>query len=250
MTNARELDNQKFGRLVVVRRHPENSKHGNAQWECLCECGNTKIVVTGSLMKGVTRSCGCLQKETIKEIATIHGNYLLPEYDVWNGIRHRCYNKKHRGYPRYGGRGIGMCDEWKESFEAFYRDMGSRPSPEHSIDRRNNDMGYSKDNCHWATKLEQANNRSSNITYEYRGEVKSLKDWCRYLNLDYNIVRYRIGKYAWTFEEAIYPIEFMEITFDGVKQTLEQWCDLLGLKPHQTYLRVLRGEPFDKIALE
>ena len=122
-------------------------------------------------------------------------------------MRQRCHNPKNKKYHLYGGRGITVCDEWKESFEAFYRDMGPRPSPEHSIDRRDNNKGYSKENCRWATLVEQANNRRDNLYFDFDGDRKTLTEWCREFGLNYNRIRYLILKKGISFEDAIYSEE-------------------------------------------
>ncbi|BAW18975.1 hypothetical protein [Ralstonia phage RP12] len=125
------------------------------------------------------------------------------EYCIWSGIKKRCYNKNSRKYKDYGGRGITMCDEWRESFEAFYADMGPRPSLGHSIDRKNNDEGYSKENCRWATAEEQQNNKRSNLLHELDGILKTLTQWCRELEMNYHTIYQRIYVQGMSFEEAI-----------------------------------------------
>ena len=192
-----DLTGQQFGRLVVTER-AENSAKGEAQWYCLCVCGNETRVPTRHLRGGNTKSCGCSNRD----VSTTHGMSSSPEYVIWSGIKQRCYNEKNPDYHHYGERGIIVCDEWKESFEAFYRDMGPRPSPQHSIDRRENDKGYSKKNCRWATQIEQSNNTRRNIFYIYNGITRTLKAWCRELNLNYHTVRARLQK-GMPFEDAI-----------------------------------------------
>lgn len=117
-------------------------------------------------------------------------------------MKNRCNNPKAGRYEDYGGRGITVCDEWME-FEAFYRDMGPRPSKHHSIERRENDKGYSKENCHWATKVEQMNNRRNNILYERDGVTKTLAEWCKEKERKYRRVYYRMKRDGWSFEKAI-----------------------------------------------
>lgn len=195
------LVGQRFFRLTVTARHPENATNGSVKWDCLCDCGNTIVVTTSSLRTNNTRSCGCYRKEVVTASNTSHGMYGSPEHTTWRAIKGRCYEKSHIGYSRYGGRGITMSDEWKNDFQAFYRDMGPRPSPGHSIERDDNDKGYYKENCRWATRLEQANNTSRNIYCEFDGEIKSLPDWCRELNLSYPKMRRYIRK-GLSFEDA------------------------------------------------
>lgn len=193
------LSGQRFSRLTVTLRRKENDKFGNVMWECKCDCGSTVYVRAGSLKNGTTRSCGCLNKESV----TKHGMYLTTEYTVWCGIKDRCYSKNHTSFKDYGAVGIVMCDRWKNSFEAFYEDIGPRPSPSHTLDRRDGTKGYDKENCRWATPIEQANNTKRNVHYEFNGERKTLAEWCRELNLNYNTVFMRLER-GKSFEEAIY----------------------------------------------
>lgn len=202
-----DLTGQQFGRLTVVKRAANNPNSGRTQWECLCNpdykgCGKTAIVPTDKLKNGSTQSCGCFRREFVKKAKTTHGMRRTTEYNIWCGIVARCYNEKHDQYKDYGGRGITMCDAWRESFEAFYRDMGPRPSMDYTIDRKDNDKGYSKENCRWATKIEQQNNTRRSIFYEHDGVYKSLAAWCRELKLDYFVVYRRLSN-GMSFEDAI-----------------------------------------------
>ena len=146
---------QTFGKLVVVERGP-NSKNGHAKWVCECSCGNSTVVFASNLKSGHTTSCGCVNTEVI----TKHGGWDSPEYQSWKSMIQRCTNPKASSYPRYGGRGITICEAWLNSFKQFYEDMGPRPSLGHTLDRKNNDLGYYKENCRWANAIEQANNKT------------------------------------------------------------------------------------------
>lgn len=199
MPKALDLKGRRFERLTVtLKRVDVDLGDGSVVWECVCDCGSVTLVRAGKLSSGQTRSCGCLRKD----LTTTHGLRKSPEYAAWRNIKKRCHNPKHPQYVDYGARGITMCDEWRNSFEAFYRDVGPRPSPELSIERKNNNEGYSKTNCRWATRTEQNNNKRNNLYFEFDGEKKSLAEWCRELNVSYDAVYERI-RWGATFEDAV-----------------------------------------------
>lgn len=163
MSNAKDLTGKRFGRLVVVKRVGSNKK-GNSIWECHCDCGNISNVVGYSLTDGKSRSCGCLQKEAVanmnKTCKRTHGKKNTRLYRIWNGMKDRCFNKNSPDYNSYGGRGITVCEEWKQSFECFYIwAVSNGYSDSLSIDRINGDGNYEPDNCRWATASEQNRNR-------------------------------------------------------------------------------------------
>lgn len=130
-----------------------------------------------------------------------HGLNNTSEYRTWCSIKQRCYNKNNIHYKNYGGRGIIMCDEWKNSPEIFFKDMGLKPTLKHTIERRDNNKGYFKDNCYWATRKEQQNNRRANVILLYKGMNKNLTEWCKILNLSYKMIEARIRR-NWTVEKA------------------------------------------------
>lgn len=176
---ALDLKGKKFGRLLALDRVPHQKGDRNAIWTCLCDCGNVTVVSASHLGKE-TFSCGCMQKEIAAELlrgnshTATHHMTRTKEYRTWAKIKQRCYNPKSDKYRYYGGRGITMCDRWRDSFENFLEDMGKKPTPHHSIDRIDNQGSYSKSNCRWATRVEQQNNTSRNVTYEYKGQMMTL----------------------------------------------------------------------------
>lgn len=159
-----DLTGRHFGRLKVtefagVRDRGPRKKQ--TQWICKCACGQTTTVTTARLNYGWTTSCGCWQREAPSHSKKNlkHGRYNTPEYYAWASMKQRCLNPNYHHYENWGGRGITVCPRWIDSFEAFFTDMGSRPSPRHSLDRKNNNGNYNKRNCRWVIAKEQATNR-------------------------------------------------------------------------------------------
>jgi hypothetical protein len=153
-----DLKGKKFGKLTVIEQLLPKEK-GYAKWICKCDCGGEKTVQSGHLKKGDVKSCGCANVTH----GHTRGRIYTAEYNTWISMKDRCCNPKNKRYDRYGGRGITVSNEWLNNFDVFYKDMGDKPTPKHSIDRINNDKGYCKENCKWATDKEQARNQSSNV---------------------------------------------------------------------------------------
>jgi hypothetical protein len=217
MPKILDIKDMRFGRLLVIERTKVSGAR-NVMWRCLCDCGNKTIAAAANIGK-TTFSCGCLAKETAKELlsgntyARTHNMSHTPEHDAWSGIQQRCYNPNHHKYPIYGGRGITVCKRWLDSFDSFYADMGARPSPKHSIDRfPNNDGNYEPNNCQWRTNKQQSRNRRTNVFVEIDGTNLCLVDWYARLGIPpwkaTEMVRAGRGKYprppeCATIEEAV-----------------------------------------------
>jgi hypothetical protein len=154
-----DLTGQRFSRLVVLG-FGEARSYGTKIWICKCDCGNLANVSGQGLISGKTRSCGCLKTENAKTLFTTHGQSQTPEYRSWASAKNRVTNPNNAGWEDYGGRGITMCQEWLNDFQAFYDYIGPKPEPKikYSIDRINNDGNYEPGNVRWATRYEQVTN--------------------------------------------------------------------------------------------
>ena len=191
-----DLTGQKFNRLHVLERSSE--KRGNhIVWKCLCDCGNLHYVIGFHLKSGTIGSFGCLQKDSV----TTHGMKGKPEYRAWDGIINRCTNPNDPRYKDYGARGIAVNEKWKD-FKEFFKDVGLRPSPKHSIERVDNNKGYTPGNVIWGTVNQQANNRRNNILIEYNGVMLTIAETARKYNVDYQLLRSRL-KRGWSIVDAI-----------------------------------------------
>lgn len=171
-----------YGSLTVTGREDAGpaSKGRRVMWRCQCLCGNTVVVTGHALAAGDTKSCGCLRKQKVGSINRSHALSRKPVYRSWQAMKSRCENPNDTHYANYGGRGISVCPEWSDSFERFYLDMGDRPAGM-TIDRRNNDLGYFKDNCRWATHSVQSNNKRTNILWN--NESLSIKQLAERMNV-------------------------------------------------------------------
>lgn len=199
-----DLTGQKFGRLTVLER-AENAKDRKTRWLCRCDCGNEIVVYGRYLRGGNTKSCGCYHRErakTLGEANATHGLSHTRLYVIWSGMVRRCHNPKAQRYSDYGGRGISVCDEWRDDFLAFREWALSNGYQEDlSIDRMDNNKGYSPDNCRWATDAEQANNMTSNTMITFNGKTQNLKQWSHELGMSYTALVFRF-KRGWPIEKA------------------------------------------------
>lgn len=171
MAAFKDLSGLSFNHLHVINQVRDRRKsNGGVFWLCMCACGQRVIVGSSHILTGHTQSCGCIKVKRL----TRHGFVKqIPEYSAWLAMRGRCNRPTDPGYARYGGRGIAVCSEWNACFEIFYKDVGPRPSAKHSLDRIDNDKGYFKENCRWATRCVQNRNKGGvKLTQEKAEEIR------------------------------------------------------------------------------
>lgn len=204
--HTKNLEGNIFGALRVIgfsRYKPLRNGKRSACWLCQCVCGITKEVRANNLVSGRTQSCGCVKAEKTRKRNTTHGGCHTPEYTIWCAMIQRCSYHKNESFKNYGARGIHICEAWRSSFAAFLTDMGKRPSHQHSIERLDNEKGYSPDNCIWATAETQQRNKRTNHLVTYNGETLCLVEWEQRTGLARGRIADRLA-HGWSIEKALF----------------------------------------------
>lgn len=242
------LVGQKFNRLLVLERVDSGKKM--SYYQCLCDCGNYHIANGAAIKSGHIKSCGCLQKEITSKNSKTHGLSKTRLYRVWQGMISRCRNKNHDFYSSYGGRGIDVCEEWKNDFNAFRKwslengyDENARFS-ECTIDRIDNDGNYEPNNCRWISSKEQSINKRTTKMVEIEGEIKPLVVWAQEFGLHPATLKSRLKKGLLSKKELSKPLVDTKhttskyITFNG--KTLDQagWAREIGITPTSLFRRL------------
>lgn len=182
----RNIAGERFGIITALSFY--DIRRGNTRWLCRCDCGTEKPMSLSSLMR--VKSCGCLSGKLISQSKITHGMRNTREYRIWASAKTRCFNSRCKSFPHYGGRGITMCDAWRDSFYVFLKDMGTCPDG-HEIERVNNDGNYEPSNCRWATRTEQARNKRRTPQVTHNGETLSLKEWAAKTGIHYGTLMSR-----------------------------------------------------------
>lgn len=192
---------KRYGKLTVVSYYGKvnDGWQNHKLLECVCDCGRTKVTRQSNLRAGRTRSCGCICGPARKHP---EGESKTPEIMAWRAMIQRCTNQKHPYYAHYGGRGISVCDEWMNSYKRFLDDMGRRPDKTFSLERRNNSLGYCKENCFWATSIQQNNNTRQNRFYSIDGVTMTVAQWARKFFVPDGLVRSRLTG-GWTISQSL-----------------------------------------------
>ncbi len=191
-----DIKGRRYGRLVALYPTDKRAKSGAVVWAFRCDCGMVKEISSGSVKSGMTKSCGCLEKP--------HGMSQTRLYNIWVNMRQRCKNDGKPEHDNWGNRGISICDEWNDflKFQSWALANGYQDTL--TIDRVNNNKGYSPDNCRWASYKDQALNTRANRYIVINGESKTVRQWCEILkNVSPRTVYRRVREYGWTYEKAI-----------------------------------------------
>ena len=209
MSRMIDLTGRVFGRLTVLGySHTTITPSGQKKphWLCRCECGAEKAIQGCSLTNGTTRSCGCWKSEEVRTRMTKHGHTSwhgprTPTYRCWRAMLGRCYRVNDSGFKYYGGRGISVCERWRD-FRNFLADMGERPTLAHSIDRIDNNGNYEPGNCRWATALQQGRNSRKTVQVTLNGETHCISEWMEILDLNVHTIKDRLHR-GWSYERAL-----------------------------------------------
>jgi len=203
MPRIKDLTGQKFNQITVIRDSGLRSGSRSVKWECVCDCGKTLLVDGYILIALRQKSCGCAIKTVTK--TSIHGHTRHGDasktYQCWANMKQRCLNPNHHKFKHYGARGITVCDEWSNSFVKFLEDMGEVPEGM-TLERKDVNKGYSKENCCWATLKTQANNKTSNRILSFDGKSMTVSQWASHLNIRFATLRMRLHR-NWSLEKAL-----------------------------------------------
>ena len=189
-----------FGSLTVLDTPEELSARRRVL--CRCVCGSPVEVYETNLHSKRGWACACSSREALRAANTTHGLNGSAEHRVWSGMKNRCENPRNRSFPGYGGRGITVCERWQD-FANFLVDMGERPSPRHTIERKDNERGYEPGNCCWATPERQANNKRNNRVIEHAGRAMTMAAWAREIGLSADALERRLNLLKWPIKKAI-----------------------------------------------
>lgn len=199
-----DLTGKRFGRLTVVELDKYSPKSHGTRWLCKCDCGKQKTVLASCLKRGLTTSCGCFSSEQKSKRTKTHGFGNRDRlYRIWSNMKSRCYSQADRNFKRYGARGIDICQEWRTDFLKFQEwAVANGYQDRLSIDRIDNNMGYSPDNCRWTDTITQNNNRRTNVHITYCGETHTTAEWSKITGIKPATLVSRKA-HGWSDEECI-----------------------------------------------
>lgn len=209
MKSIKLTEGQKFGKLTIIEYHHTEKRTYPSRtinyeyYKCRCDCGNEILACKQNLKRGDTRSCGCLQREHIRNLNLMHGLGHTRLHNTLYLMLQRCYNKNNLSYKYYGGRGIKICDEWRYDFVNFYNwAMNNGYEDNLTIERIDTNGNYEPSNCKWITIQEQQRNKRSNLLLTYKNQTKCLAEWAEEKGLHYSALFHRIKK-GWDVATAL-----------------------------------------------
>lgn len=210
MSKCNNITGKRFGKLVAIEKIGKDI-HRQSIWKCICDCGNEIDVILCSLTTGNTHSCGCIRAN--------HGfsrkERKRREFHIWRGMIERTSNPNNKDFENYGNRGITVCNEWLESFKTFWHDMKGSYNANLTIDRIDNNKGYSKDNCRWTTSKVQSNNRRNNVFLNFNNENHTIAQWSDIVGINSETIRSRINR-GWSVNKALTMPVRIKLTIEGV----------------------------------
>ncbi len=233
----------KFGKWTVLKILPKEP-YESRFFECQCECGTIKNVRGSNITNGSSTNCGCVRKITVGNTTRIDNRSKERLYDIYCKMKSRCNTTTNQNYKNYGGRGIKVCNEWLEDYLNFKNwALNNGYTDELTIDRINVNGDYEPSNCRWTTMDVQANNKRNNLYITHNGETKTLAEWCRYYNINYDTVRERMFRKAkpCTFEEAFFKPTRIMITYNNETHSVKEWSEITGIPSSIIRDRFKRG---------
>jgi len=231
----------RFNRWTIISKSWTDKSSGRMV-TAKCDCGAVKHIRLRSVKNSTSKSCGCFTVEQIKKSMTTHGQRKTKTYGIWAKMLQRCYNPNTKSYKNYGGRGITVCDRWRHSFENFLADMGEQP-PRFTIERIDNEKGYSPENCRWASYKEQANNRRTNRFLTYQGRTQTMMEWSKELGIRAGRIRWRLEE-GWSVEQVLETPNVNQprlLTHNGKTQPLTDWAREKQMRDTTIRERLRRG---------
>lgn len=236
---VKDLTGHKYGQWTVVQYAGIAPNSRKAAWLCECKCGTRRAITSNNLQRALSCGCGRRQKTILRN--TTHGRARSPEHRTWCGMLQRCYNQNNTGYEDWGGRGITVCDRWKNSFENFFADMGTKPFPGASIGRLDNDGNYEPKNCRWETHEQQAKNTRRTRRFAIGSESKCFSEWAEEAGVSPAAFANRVNA-NWNEDELLAPpIEAKRLEYNGKSMTVHEWSTVLGMSPSVLYERLSSG---------
>ena len=235
MTKRVEMIGRKFGKLTVLALSEERGGRGQLKFLCLCDCGNTKVILGESLRSLKTTSCGCEQRIRVSIANKTHGGSNERLYHVWQGMKDRCENKNNLEYKNYGGRGIKICEEWHDyaKFKEFMLSKGYDPTAPHgqyTIERINVNGNYEPSNCTLISLSMQQQNRTDNRKLTFQGKTQTVVEWSRELRIPESAIYMRLYKGASDEEALSTPLRrTRQYTVEGETHTCKEWAEILQM---------------------